>query len=184
MRTILLITTILCSIISFGQTLEKGIYKGEQLPFTICYFTNTDSIIEVEYFCQKGGQIFGHKPAKIVKIGMESYATKPEFKSDDDSILIFNKSEYFLVKGLGIGKVKVYKSTDTQKSIITLRNRNRLFDSSHRLFDELNIKEKTNQQKFWDDFNSFELDKYTTIDEDTFNKKLKETIDKIKKNRL
>ncbi|MCE2786816.1 MAG: hypothetical protein ACK44P_09930 [Bacteroidota bacterium] len=64
MRQILLIATILWTTNSFGQTLEEGIYKGQKMPFTICYLTYTDSTIEVEYFFQKGGQIFGHIPAK------------------------------------------------------------------------------------------------------------------------
>jgi hypothetical protein len=67
MRQIILIATILWTTISVGQTLGNGIYKGQKLPFTICYLTYTDSTLEVEYFFQKGGQIFGHISAKKIK---------------------------------------------------------------------------------------------------------------------
>src|SRR5690606_17876558 len=106
MRHILLIATILWTTTSVGQTLGKGIYKGQKMPFTICYLTYTDSTLEVEYFFQKGGQIFGHIPA----IKLESFATKPAFKSQDDSLKVFIKTDHFLIKRKGSDKVKVYKS--------------------------------------------------------------------------
>ncbi len=184
MRQLLLIATILWTTTSFGQTLGKGIYKGQKLPFTICYLTYSDSTIEVEYFFQKGGQIFGHIPATKLEIGMESFATKPAFKSQDDSIMVFIKRDHFLIKRKGLDKVKVYKSADTQTTITTLRNRNKLFSFSQKLYDEYKVRPDFDQQKFWDKLHSYDLDKYITLDNDKFNKKLDETRADLKKNWL
>ena len=184
MRQILLIATILWTTTSVGQTLGKGIYKGQKLPFTICYLTYTDSAIEVEYFSQKGGQIFGHIPAKKLEIGMESFATRSAFKSQDDSITVFIKTNHFLIKRKGSVKVKVYISTDTQSTIMTLRNRNRLFSFSQRLFDEYKVKPNFDQQKFWNKLHSYDLDKCITLDIEKFNKKLDETRADLNKNWL
>jgi hypothetical protein len=184
MRQILLISAIFWTTISFGQTLEKGIYKGQKLPFTICYLTYSDTIIEIEYFFQKGGQIFGHIPAKKLQINMESFATKPVFKSQDDSITVFIKTDHFLIKRKGSDKVKVYKSADTQSTITTLRNRNRLFSFSQRLFDEYKVRPNFDEQKFWAKLRSYDLDKYVTLDNENFNNKLNETRDDFKKNWL
>ncbi|MBK7853940.1 MAG: hypothetical protein IPJ79_02680 [Bacteroidetes bacterium] len=181
---LLLIATILWTTTSFGQTLEKGIYKGQKLPFTICYLTYSDSTIEVEYFFQKGGQIFGHIPAKKLEIGIESFATKPAFKSQDDSIMVFIKTDHYLIKRKGSDKVKVYKSADTQRTITTLRNRNILFSFSQRLFDEYKVKPDFDQQKFWDKLHSYNLDRYITLDNEKFNAKLDETRADLKKNWL
>ena len=184
MRQIFLIATILWATTSVGQALEKGIYKGQKLLFTICYLTYTDSTIEVEYFFQKGGQIFGHIPSKKLQINMESFATKPAFKSQDDSITVFIKTDHFLIKRKGSDKVRVYKSADTQTTITTLRNRNRLFSFSQGLFDEYKVKPNFDQQKFWDKLHSYDLDKYVTLDNENFNSKLNETRDDFKKNWL
>ncbi len=184
MRQIFLIATILWTTTSVGQTLRKGIYKGQKLPFTICYLTYSDSTIEVEYFFQKGGQIFGHIPAKKLEIGMESFATKPAFKSQDDSIMVFIKTDHFLIKRTGSDKVKVYKSADTQTTITILRNRNRLFSFSQKLYDEYKVRPNFDQQKFWDKIHSYDLDKYITLDNEKFNAKLDETRADLKKNWL
>jgi hypothetical protein len=184
MRQILLIGTILWTTISVGQTLEKGIYKGQKLPFIICYLTYTDSTLEVEYFFQKGGQIFGHIPAKKLEMGMESFATKPTFKSQDDSITVFIKTDYYLIKRKGSDKVKVYKSADTQTTITTLRNKNRLFSFSQKLFDEYKVRPNFDEQKFWTKLHSYDLDKYITLDNEKFNTKLDETRADLKKNWL
>jgi len=181
MRQIFFIVTLLWVTTSIGQTLEKGNYKGQKLPFTICYLTYSDSTIEVEYFFQKGGQIFGHIPAKKLQIGMESFASKPVFKSLDDSIMVFIKKDHFLIKRKGSGKVKVYKTADTHTIIETLRNRNRLFLFSQRLFDEYKTIPNFDKQKFWDKYNSYNLDKYIGLDNEKFNKKLDETRDDFKK---
>jgi hypothetical protein len=146
--------------------------------------TYTDSIIEVEYFYQKGGQIFGHIPAKKLEMGMESFATKPAFKSQDDSITVFIKTDHFLIKRKGSEKVKVYKSANTQGSIMTLRNRNKLFSFSHKLYDEYKVKPNFDEQKFWNKLNSYYLDKYITLDNGKFNAKLDETRADLKKNWL
>ena len=184
MRQILLIATILWTTISVGQTLGNGIYKGQKLPFTICYLTYTDSTMEVEYFFQKGGQIFGHIPAKKLQINMESFATKPAFKSQDDSITVFIKTDHYLIKRKGSDKVKVYKSADTQTTITTLRNRNKLFSFSQRLFDEYKVRPNFDEQKFWTKLHSYDLDKYITLDNKKFNTKLDETRADLKKNWL
>ncbi len=184
MRQIFLIANILWTTISVGQTLGKGIYKGQKLPFTICYMTYADSTIEVEYFFQKGGQIFGHTPAKKLLINMESYATKPAYKSQDDSITVFHKIDHFLIKRKGSDNVKVYKSADTQMTITTLRNRNRLFSFSQGLFDEYKVKPNFDEQKFWDKLHSYDLDKYITLENENFNAKLEETRADLKKNWL
>lgn len=184
MRQILLIATLLWTSFSVGQTLGNGIYKGQKLPFTICYLTQTDSTLEVEYFFQKGGQLFGHIPAKKLEIGIESFAAKPIFKSQDDSIKVFIKKDHYLIKRKGSDKVKVYKSADTQTTISTLRNRNRLFSFSQRLFDEYKVKPNFDKQKFWDKLHSYDLDKYITIDNENFNAKLNETRADLKKNWL
>jgi len=184
MRQIILILAFFGTTISFGQTLGKGIYKGQKLPFTICFLTYTDSIIEVEYFFQKGGQIFGHIPAKKLEIEMESIATKPAFKSQDDSITVFIKTDHFLIKRKGSDKVKVYKSADTKTAITTLRNRNRLFSFSQRLFDEYKVRPNFDEQKFWAKLHSYDLDKHVTLDNEIFNTKLNETREDFKKNWL
>ncbi len=184
MRQILLITAILWTTISVGQNLEKGIYTGQKLPFTFCYLTYTDSTIEVEYFFQKGGQIFGHIPAKKIKLGMENFATKRTFKSQDESITVNIKADHFLIELQGTEKVKVYRSSDTQTTLTTLRNRNKLFSFSQRLFDEFKVKPNFDQQKFWTQFHSYDLDKYITLDNDKFNAKLNETLADFNKNWL
>jgi hypothetical protein len=184
MRQIFLIAAILWTTISVGQTLEKGVYKGQKLPFTICYLTYTDSTIVVEYFFQKGGQIFGHIPAKKLEMGMESFVTKPAFKSQDDSITVFVKTDHYLIKRKGSYNVKVYKSADTQTAITTLRNRNRLFSFSQGLFDEYNVRPNFDEQKFWTKLHSYDLDKYITLDNEKFNTKLNETRADLKKNWL
>lgn len=184
MRQLFLIVTLLWATISVGQTLGKGIYKGQKLPFTICYLTYTDSTIEVEYFFQKGGQIFGHIPAKKLEIKMESFATKPAFKSQDDSITVFIKTDYFLIKRKDSDKVKVYNSADSKQTITTLRNSNRLFSFSQKLYGEYKVKPNFDQQKFWDKLHSYDLDKYITLNNENFNAKLAETHADLKKNWL
>ncbi len=184
MRQIIITATILWTSIAVGQTLEKGIYKGLKLPFTICYLTYSDSTIEVEYFFQKGGQIFGHIPAKKIEIGMENIAIKPAFKSQDDSIKILTKTDQFLVKRKGSDKVKVYKSADTYATITALRNKNRLFSFSQQLYNEYKVKPNFDEQKFWDKLHSYNLEKYLTLENEKFNGKLDETLIEIKKNWL
>lgn len=184
MRQIFLIATIFLTTTLVGQTLSNGIYKGKKLPFAICYFTFTDSTIEVEYFFEKGRQIFRHIPAKKLEIGMESFATKPVFKSEDDSITVFFKIDHFIIKRKGLGKVKVYKSVDTQKTITTLRNRNKLFSFSQILFEEYKVRPNFDEQKFWDKLHSFNLDKYISLDNEKFNTKLDETRNAFKKSWL
>jgi hypothetical protein len=184
MRRILLTLIIFWTSVLFGQTPEKGIYRGQKTPFIICYLTYNDSTIEVEYFNQKSSQIFGHFPAKKLVYNTESFSTKPIFKSTDDSVLVYSKKNYYLVKRKGFNKIKVYKTADTQADISILRNRNKLFRFSHNLYDEFKVRPNFDQQQFWNKLNSYGLDKYVTLDNKEFIKKLNETRDDIKKNWL
>ena len=42
MKQITLILLLFLTISSIGQNLEKGIYRGQKLPFSICYLTYND----------------------------------------------------------------------------------------------------------------------------------------------
>lgn len=164
----------------FGQGLDKGIYVGKGFPYTICYLTYTDSIIEVEYFYEKGSQIFGHSVAKKLEFGMESFSTKPIFLSPDDSVKVFIKSNHYLVKREGHEKIKVYKSSETKDDIQTLRNRNKLFSFAQKLHRDNKDRANFESPKFWDEFNSYGLDNEIGLTEVQFNVKLKEAEIKIK----
>ena len=181
-RNIFIIIFLLSATTSFGQNLEKGIYKGKKLPFTICYLTHTNSTIEVEYFFEKGGQIFGHIPAK--KLEIASSSTKPALKSQDDSIKVFIRSDHFLIKRKGLGKAKVYKSTDTKQTVVTLRNQNRLYSVSQNLYNEYQLRPNFDQQRFWDKLHSYNLDEYIILNNEKFNAKIEETVAEMKKNWL
>ena len=180
MKRQLYIILIFLATSAVGQTLDKGIYKGQKLPFTICYLTYSDSIIEVEYFSQKGGQIFFHTEAKKLEWGLESFATKPIFKSSDDSILVFSKKDYFLIKRKKQDRVKVYKSNETQDDISTLRKRYKL----HKFYGDLNNERKTSsdidETKFWNKVHSFKLENELGLKENEFDLKLDEVRMKIK----
>jgi len=181
MRQIASVIFFLMIIKSYGQTLDKGIYRGQKLPFEICYMTCNDSIIEVEYFFQKSGHIFGHLPSEKLLINMESFSTKPVYKSPDDSVLVYLKSDCYLIKRKGSGKIKVFKTTDTRKDIYTLRNRYNLFRFSQDLHNEFKLRDGFNDKEFWENLNSYGLEKYTTIDSIDFNLKLMQTKDEILK---
>lgn len=165
-----------------GQDLGKGIHKGQKHPFTICYFTYTDSKIEVEYFFQKGGQIFGHIPAKRLEVNMESFETKPAYISGDDSITVFVKADHYLIRRKGSDNIKVYKSIDTESEITTLRNRNALFSFSQNLYAEYKTTPNFDQQRFWDKLHSYNLDNFVKLDNEEFTKRLDQTRNDIKKN--
>lgn len=179
-----LISILLWTNALLGQTSEKGIYRGQKTSLFICYLTYNDSTIEVEYFNQKGGQIFGHIPAKKLVYNMESSPTRPMFKTTDDSIHVYSKKNYYKVESEKMGKIKVYKTADTQADISTIRNRNKLFRFSQNLYDEFKVKPNFDQQQFWDKLKSYELDKYVTLDNKEFNRKLDETREDITKNWL
>lgn len=176
--TILLILTVS----SFAQNLEQGIYRGQKLPFEICFFTYTDSVMEVEYFYEKSGQVFGHIPAKRLILNMESFTTKPAYKSLDDSITIYYKKDYFLIKRIDSGKVKVYRTNETKNEIIILRNKNKMFSFSQNLHNELKLQPGFDEEIFWDKLNSFELEKLTSLDSSKFNEKLEQVNNEMKKN--
>ncbi len=160
--------------------MDKGIYVGKELPFTICYLTYTDSIIEVEYFYEKGGQVFGHSMAKNLEVGIKSFSTKPILLSPDDSVKVFVKSDHYLVIREGHEKIKVYKSNDTNNKIRTLRNRHKLFSVAQKLHRENKDRANFDSQKFWEKFNSYGLENETALPENQFDEKLKEAELKIK----
>jgi hypothetical protein len=166
----------------YGQNFEKGIYRGQKLPFEICFFTYTDSLLEVEYFYEKADKVFGHIPPKTLILGMESFATKPAYKSSDDSIKVYFKKDYFLIERLGFGDVKVYNLKDTKQKIVTYRNRNLLFSFSQELHEKLKTKSGFDEKQFWEKFNSFELEKYTAIDSQAFIEKINEVNNEMNKN--
>jgi len=181
-RQIALVLFFLMMIKSYGQTLDKGIYRGQKLPFEICYMTCNDSTIEVEYFYQKSGQIFGHVPSEKLLINMESFSTKPVYKSTDNSVLVYLKTDCYLIKRKGSAKIKVFKTTDSKTDIYTLRNRYNLYRFSQDLHNEFKLRDGFNDKEFWDNFKSYELEKFTTIDPIDFNIKLMQTKDEILKN--
>jgi hypothetical protein len=101
-------------------------YRGIKLPFKICYLIIHDTIAEIEFFYTKGGQIFGHIPAKkLIKTVDGSL-----FKSSDDSLKVYRQNKYFLVKASGhSGKIKLLPSTHDINDISELRERNKTFRS-------------------------------------------------------
>ncbi|MFC5271322.1 hypothetical protein [Adhaeribacter terreus] len=160
--------------ISFAQAFGKGIYKGQKLPFEICYLTYNDSTIQVEYFYQKSGQIFDYIPAKKLVHGLESSSTKPTYKSTDDSILVFAKKDYYLVKRKGFGKVKVYKSDESIKDVNKLRNRCKLHRFNWANFRYLKSHLSIEEHLIWEKVHSLDLKKYLDLSEVEFDKKLTE----------
>ncbi len=125
MRLIFTLLILQQCLFSFGQV-DKGIYKRQKGPFETCYLTYNDSIIEIEYFYLKGGQVFGHKPAKkLIKTDTEII-----LKSLDDSIKVFQKGNILVVKTKGhSGRNKLYPCSITSKDIDDLRNRNKYFQT-------------------------------------------------------
>lgn len=123
MRLIFTLLILSHCLFSFGQV-GKGIYQGQNEPFKRCYLTYTDSIVEIEYFYLKGGQIFGHTPAKKLIKADNGHI----FKSHDDSIKVSQKDKILLVRTKGCsGKIKLYPSSVSSKEIDELRKRNREF---------------------------------------------------------
>jgi hypothetical protein len=168
------------SINLLGQNLGKGIYVGYGLPFTICYLTYSDSIIEVEYFYKKSVQIFGHSNPKAMNYGMESFSTKSIFVSKEDSIKVYLKSDHYLIKRKGREKIKVYKSTDTQVDIRILRNRNKLFSFSNKLHRKYTEHPDFDNHLSWKELNKYNLESKTSQSEEQFQKELSEVEIKMK----
>ncbi len=183
MKQLLFITGIFLNLISIGQITEKGIYKGRRFPFTICYFTNNDSTIEVEYFFMKASQIFDREPPKKLIPTNAQSSRKPVFKSADDSITVFSKKTHYLVKSKAKSyKVKLYKSNDTFPMIIRMRNENSLYRFYQNLYREYNKRPDFDQTCLNEEFQSYELYKYiSTLDEKEFNKKIEAAYEDIKK---
>ncbi|AMM51131.1 hypothetical protein TH61_07975 [Rufibacter sp. DG15C] len=138
----------------------------------ICYFTQTDSVLEVEYFYEKGGHIFGHLPAKQLQPTAATSSRKPAFTSLDHRIKIFREKDYYLIKRKGGPRMKVYKTLETAADIAVVRNRNRLFALSHKLHKELIDTPGFEEQSFWKKWNSFNLQEQVTLDNAAFSKKL------------
>ncbi|MBL4561853.1 MAG: hypothetical protein JKX79_12810 [Labilibaculum sp.] len=182
MKAFTLSLFIILSLNSFGQSFEKGIYRGNKLPFEVCYFTYTDSIIEVEYFYEKAGEIFGHIPSKKLVLGMESFATKPAYISSDDSLTVYFKKDHFLIKRLGFGKIKVCNIKSQKSEIRNLRNKNRLFVFSHELHKELKLKPRFDDKAFWEKLHSYGLEKETLLEENEFSEKIVNVREEMKKN--
>lgn len=65
--------------------------------------------------------------------------------------------------------------------MMTLRNRNRLFSFSQKLYNEYKVRPNFDQQKFWDKLHSYDLDKYISLDNEKFNAKLDKTRADLKK---
>jgi hypothetical protein len=107
---------IICSAI--GQT-GNGLYRGQKL-FEICYVNVTDTTAEIEYFYQKGRQIFAHRPAEKLVL------TKTGFRTQDDSIKVIRADKFLVVKTKRhAGKLKLYPSTHQFSDINELRIRNK-----------------------------------------------------------
>ena len=131
MSKYLLVLFLFANSILFGQNMEHGIYKGQKTQLFICYLTISDTTIEVEYFNEKGGHIFGHFPAKKLVIAYDSVATKAIFKSTDGKVLVYKKKNCYLIKNKEFGNMKVYKTYETRKEIELLRARHDEFRKTH-----------------------------------------------------
>jgi len=179
MKIQLFICLILSVTAAFGQTLENGIYRGQRYPFTICYLTYSDSIVEIEFFAQKTGKVFLHTEVKRLEWGMESFSLKPIFKSSDDSILVFAKKDYFLIKRKKQSNLKVYKTNDSQSDISRLRKKYKL----HKFYNNLNNERKktsdVNDIDFWNKVHSFKLENELDLKEIEFDLKLNEVRKKM-----
>ncbi|MFL5729434.1 MAG: hypothetical protein ACJ75J_08090 [Cytophagaceae bacterium] len=140
----------------------------------------------MEYFYRKGGQIFTHIPAKRLIFNMESSPTRPVFKSADDSISVFFKSDHFLIKRKNRGKngaekFKVYKSTKTARDITVLRNKHSLFLFTHSLYEEFKGKAGFDSQQFHKKLETYEIEKYLTLENTAFKDKLTQWKDDFRK---
>ena len=129
MKQQLIFIFLFSSLLSFGQ--ENGIYKGEKTQFLQCYLTINDSIAELEYFNEKGGQVFGHTPAIELKAGLESFKSKPIYLSQDNLIRVYKRKKHLLLKSKKHGNFKLNMTKMTEKDLERLRGRNVEFRNSH-----------------------------------------------------
>lgn len=123
MKLFLITLLTLSSSVLFAQSSNYRIYKGQSTSLFVCYLTISDSTIEVEYFNEKGGHIFGHLPAKKLIPGDESYSSKPVYRSSDNTVLVYRKKKGFLIKNKHFGNMKVFKSGSSKAEIKLLRSR-------------------------------------------------------------
>lgn len=121
MRQSLAIILLLTLKITCGQVRDV-IYRGQKFPFEICYITIADTTAEIEFFYEKGGQIFGHRLAEKL------FETKTGFKTKNDSISVIRADKYLVVKSKShSGKIKLYQTTQQLINIYELRRRNSVF---------------------------------------------------------
>ncbi len=106
-----------------SQNLKNGIYEGTKFPFTICYVTYKDSIIEVEYFAKKASTFFDRTPAVTLKIPGLPPPRNLLLVTKNDSLKVTFKEKYLVVRDKEIGKIKVYKSELTEADIANLRKK-------------------------------------------------------------
>ena len=152
----------------------QGIYKGENHPFIICHFTNTDSLIEVEYFYKKGSPLFSHSAPKKLANRLNSHKNFQTLASADDSIKVYLKDDHYLIKRIGCEKMKVYKTGETRNAFISLRNKAKLHQFTQKLHQNNKTNSNYKSQELWDKIHSYELEKQTHLTEAEFQKKLDE----------
>jgi hypothetical protein len=181
MKRILPIVLLFWATFSYGQENVK-IYKGQKLPFNITYLTISDDKTEIEQFYRKGSQIFAHTRAKELKMGMNSHRSAPIFKSSDDSVKVYYKKDYYLVEQKGIGKIKVYLTNETKEEIITLRNRNRLFEFTQSLTEELRKHPNFDIHQINEQINAYNLKDYVSQSQRDFENLLTKVNKEVKEN--
>jgi hypothetical protein len=113
---------------------SQTIYRGQKL-LDICYLVVEDSSAEIEFFQEKGGQIFAHfPPIKLVK-------EKNRFLSADGSLEVLEKPSFFLVKAKGrTNKIRLYLSTQKISDIEDLRQRYRTHSNYQ---DSIRVQQET-----------------------------------------
>ena len=171
----LLTLLFLLPIIVFGQNQEKQYYRGGKGPFEICFVTVSDSGAEVEYFFKKSSKIFTYIPPIKLTYGLESYSSKPFLVSENDSIQVYNKSDYLLVDNKGNqGKTKVYKTTNGEVELRMLRNNYAISKFSKEQFVKWETHPNFDRHVFYRRLYQYNLRSQTHLTEEEFSKKLKE----------
>ncbi|GAB5556841.1 MAG: hypothetical protein SchgKO_10540 [Schleiferiaceae bacterium] len=171
----LLTLLFLLPIIVFGQNQEKQYYRGNKLPFTICFLTVSDTGAEVEYFYKKGSKVFAYVPPIKLTHGLESSSSKPFLVSENDSIQIFVKSKYLKVKNKGDqGKVKVYKTNNGEVELRMLRNNYALSKFTDEQVAKLETHPNFDIHVFYRKLHQYNLRSQTDLTEEKFAKKLEE----------
>ena len=179
MKKTILILLLFTSLIVNGQPIKKGLYKGWGMTIATCYLNYSDTLINFEYFQQKGCQIFGHFPAVKLNLTLESSNKKPFLISEDSTIKVYIKKDYFVVKDKNHGKAKVYLSNETQKEIDILRNRNSICVFNNKITKELQNNDYyrlnyINDSIFYSKLHQYNLNNFTNIKTTEFDVKLEE----------